>query len=273
MLQCPVSGIQVPYSKRPAYDMIVQAMGGIMSLTGQPDGEPTRVGTSVGDITAGLYGVIGVLAAAYARKETGKGQKVDVAMMDGQVSILENAIARYSATREIPSPLGTVHPAITPFQAFKTKDSWLIIAVGNNKLWNIFCNLIDRTEWITDPRFEDNPKRTENQKVIAGLIQDIFIEKTTDEWLDLFIGNDIPASPINNMENIFNDPQVKERNMLIKVDQPKVGELDIAGNPIKMSSIPVEYEVPEDPAPSIGEHTAEILQEYLEYSGEKAVRI
>src|SRR5690554_5799464 len=133
-----------PYANRAAYDMIVQGMGGIMSITGQPGGEPIRVGTSVGDMTAGLMGAIGVLAAVYGRIATGKGQKVDVAMLDGQLAILENAIARYTSTGEIPGPLGTRHPSITPFEAFKTKDTWVILAVGNDALWTKFCELVQK---------------------------------------------------------------------------------------------------------------------------------
>ena len=258
-----------PYSQRPAYDMIVQAMGGIMSITGQPDGEPTRVGTSVGDITAGMYGAIGVLSALYSRISTGLGQKVDVAMLDGQLSILENAIARYNATGINPKPMGTVHPSITPFQAFKTKDSWLIIAAGNNKLWESLCILIEKREWIDDPRFATNPDRTKNQPLLSKLLNDIIINKTTDEWMDLLVKNNIPAAPINNMEMIFKDPQVKARNMLVEVSQPGAGKLVISGNPIKMSSIPVDEEIPDAPAPALGEHTAEILKNYIGYDDEK----
>ncbi len=258
-----------PYSARPAYDMIVQAMGGIMSITGQPEGGPTRVGTSVGDITAGLFGVIGILAAIHQRKETGKGQKVDVAMLDGQVSILENATARYAATGEIPTPLGSRHPSITPFEAFKTKDNWIILAVGNDKLWKSFCEAVDKIEWLDDHDFETNDKRNMSHYRLKPLLDDLFCLKTTKEWMDLLTEAHVPASPINNMADLFDDPQVKARNMLIEVDQPGVGLIKVAGNPIKLSTVAPEDEISKEPAPSIGEHTKEILKNYLNFNNEE----
>lgn len=252
-----------PYSERPAYDMIVQAMGGIMSITGQSGGAPTRVGTSIGDITAGLFGAIGILAAIHKRKETGKGQKVDVAMLDGQVSILENAIARYASTKEIPKPLGSRHPSITPFEAFKTKDDWIILAVGNDKLWKSFCEAVGKAEWIEDPDFESNDKRNLSHDRLKPLLDAIFVTKSTEEWMALLTKAQVPASPINNMENLFADPQVKARHMLVEVEQPGVGSIKVAGNPIKLSDVAAEDEIPSEPSPSIGEHTAEILQAYL----------
>src|SRR5206468_3625381 len=144
---------------RPAYDMVVQAMGGIMSLTGQPGGPPTRVGTSVGDLTAALFGTVGIAAALYDREKTGRGQKVDVGMLDCQVAILENAIARYVANGEVPGPLGTRHPSIAPFAAFKAKDEYIVIAAGNNALFARVAKVLDREEWSNDPRFSTNPAR------------------------------------------------------------------------------------------------------------------
>ncbi len=260
-----------PYSMRAAYDMIVQGMGGIMSITGQPGGQPTRVGTSVGDITAGLFGVIGIVSSLISREATGKGQKVDVAMLDGQVSILENAIARYTAAGEIPQPLGSRHPSITPFEAFKTKDSWAILAVGNDALWKKFCEAINREDLIDDPRFATNDQRNNNHDSLKPIIDEIFIEKTTDEWLELLNTAGIPASPINSVDKLFTDPQVEARNMLVEVDQPGVGKIKIAGNPIKLSDIPAQEEIPEEPAPSIGQHTEEILKDLLGL-GEKRVK-
>jgi len=259
-----------PYSARPAYDMIVQAMGGIMSITGQPDGPPTRVGTSVGDITAGLFGAIGILSALHKRKETGQGQKIDVAMLDGQVSILENATARYAATGEIPTPLGSRHPSITPFEAFKTKDDWIILAVGNDKLWKAFCKAVNKEEWLDEHDFATNDKRNLSHYRLKPLLDQLFCQRTTKEWMSLLTEAHVPASPINTMADLFADPQVKARNMLVDVEQPGVGSIKVAGNPIKISSIPPEKELPEEPAPSIGEHTEEILKNYLNF-GEKEI--
>lgn len=252
-----------PYSQRAAYDMIVQGMGGIMSITGQPGGEPTRVGTSVGDITAGLFGTIGILSALLGRETTGKGQKVDVAMLDGQISILENAIARYTASQEIPEPLGSRHPSITPFEAFKTKDSWVILAAGNDALWANFCSVVDREDLTKDPKYLTNADRNDNHDALKPILDDIFIEKTTDEWLEILNNAGIPVSPINSVDKLFVDPQIEARNMLVEVEQPGVGKIKVAGNPIKLSDIPAKEEVPEDPAPSIGQHTEEILKNML----------
>jgi CoA:oxalate CoA-transferase len=258
-----------PYSKRAAYDMIVQGMGGIMSITGQPGGEPTRVGTSVGDITAGLFGTIGILSALLGRQTTGKGQKVDVAMLDGQVSILENAIARYTASKEIPEPLGSRHPSITPFEAFKTKDSWVILAAGNDALWAKFCKVIDREDLINDPKYLTNADRNNNHDILKPILDDVFTEKTTDEWLEILNNAGIPGSPINSVDKLFNDPQIDARNMLVEVEQPGVGKIKVAGNPIKLSDIPAKEEVPVDPAPSIGQHTEEILKTLLKLDEKK----
>jgi CoA:oxalate CoA-transferase len=157
---CSGFGHTGPYAAKPAYDVIVQGMGGIMSITGQEDGEPTRVGASIGDITAGLFTAIGIMIAAYHREITGVGQKVDVAMLDCQVAILENAISRYLTSGIVPKPIGNRHPSITPFEAFRAKDGYVIIAIGNDKLWEKFCNLISRPELVSDERFVTNGKRT-----------------------------------------------------------------------------------------------------------------
>jgi len=258
-----------PYSSRPAYDMIVQAMGGIMSITGQPGGAPTRVGTSVGDITAGLFGAVGILAAIHKRKETGLGQKVDVAMLDGQVAILENATARYATTGEIPGPLGSRHPSITPFEAFKTKDDWLILAVGNDKLWKAFCKATNKEEWLDDHDFATNDKRNLSHNRLKPMLDDLMSEKTTSEWMDLLTAAHVPASPINTMADLFADPQVAARNMLVEVNQPGLGQMKVAGNPIKLSTVDAEDEIPANPAPSIGQHTEEILKTYLGFDNKR----
>lgn len=163
---CTGFGMTGPYKHDPAYDVIVQGMGGIMSITGQENGEPTRVGASIGDITAGLFSAIGVMIALYNRDRTEKGQLVDVSMLDGQVAILENAIARYLNTGIVPKPIGNRHPSITPFESFKTSDGYVIIAIGNDTLWQKFCKLVDRPDLGTDPRFTTNPLRTDNQKAL-----------------------------------------------------------------------------------------------------------
>lgn len=256
-----------PYSERPAYDMIAQALGGIMSITGQPGGEPTRVGSSIGDIIAGMFGAIGIISAIYERVFTGKGQVVDVAMLDGQVAILENAIARYAINGEVPGPIGSRHPSITPFGGFKTKDSWVIITCGNQAIWERFCQAVNREDLLEVEEFKTNEKRTENYQKIKPVLDEITIQKTTEEWLKIFESASVPASAINTVDKLFSDPQVKARKMIIETEQPGMGKIYVAGNPIKLSTL--TEEIVTDPAPKIGEHTDEILQSFLNYDDAK----
>ncbi len=250
-----------PYSKRPAYDMIVQGMGGIMSITGNPDGEPVRVGTSIGDITAGMFGAYGIVTALLDRTITGEGRMVDVAMFDGQVAILENAIARYTALNEIPKPLGARHPSIAPFGAFKTSDGYLIMACGNDSLWETFCKVVERPDLLEMEEFKTNALRTKNVDMLKNHIDEILVNKTTAEWNEYLNKKGVPCSPINTVDKLFTDPQVEARKMLVEVEQPGAGKLKIAGNPVKLSGM--EKEISDDPAPDIGEHTEQILKDLL----------
>ena len=255
-----------PYSKRPAYDAVVQAMGGIMSITGQPGGPPTRVGTSIGDITAGLFLTIGILVSLKHREKTGLGQFVDVAMLDSQVAILENAIARYTAVGEIPEPIGNRHPAITPFEPFDTEDGQLMIAVGNDALWSKFCTAIEREELRDEPRFITNPLRTANHNELRSLLAATLSEKTTYEWRQIFDQSGIPNGPINSIDQVVTDPQVIAREMIVEVDHPLAGKTTLPGIPIKLSETPGTIR---EPAPLLGEHTAEILSDILGYNPEQ----
>ena len=260
-----------PYSRRPAYDMIVQGMGGIMSITGEEGGDPVRVGTSVGDITAGMFGAIGILTALVDREISGVGRMVDVAMLDGQLSILENAISRYTATGEIPKPLGARHPSIAPFEAYKTKDSYVIIACGNDALWEKFCKLAGREDLLTMDIFKTNPDRVKNVRKLKEYMNEIFGQKTTAEWDEYLNKNGVPCSAINTVDKLFTDPQVEARKMLVEVEQPGVGKIKVAGNPIKLSGL--EEEIPKDPAPQIGEHNELILKKYLGYTDEQIAEL
>ena len=172
-----------PLKELPAYDMVVQGMGGLMSVTGQPDSEPTRVGTSIGDITAALFTTIGINAALYDRQKTGKGMFVDVSMLDCQIAILENAIARYLSKNEIPKPMGSRHPSIAPFEAFKTKDSYIIIAAGNDKLFEKLCNLLKLGDIYKNPKFITNSSRSQNIDELKKIIEDKLLEKNTSLWV------------------------------------------------------------------------------------------
>ena len=249
-----------PLRELPAYDMVVQGMGGLMSVTGQPNTEPTRVGTSIGDITAGLFTAIGINAALYDRQKTGKGTFIDVSMLDCQIAILENAIARYLAKNEIPEPMGSRHPSITPFEAFKTKDSYIIIAAGNEKLFKNLCDVLQISEISTDDRFSTNSLRSENADQLKKIIEEKLSLKKTDEWVKEMEQLKIPCGPIFNIKQAVENPQVQERNMIISSFHKKIGEFKSAGNPIKMSTY--KDEKTRGDIPDLDEHREKIIKEF-----------
>lgn len=259
---CTGFGMTGPYKHDPAYDVIVQGMGGIMSITGMPGGEPTKCGVSIGDITAGIFSAVGVMIALYNREKTGKGQLVDVSMLDCQVAILENAIARYLDSGVSPKPIGNRHASITPFQALKTSDGWVIIAVGNDTLWQKFCDLIERPDLKADERFTTNPLRTQNVEVLSAELTKTFETKTMDEWLHILKEGGIPVGPINDVARVVRDPAIIEREMIVTTQHPVAGEVKMAGVPIKLSDTPGGVA---GPAPVLGQHTREILKQYLGY--------
>lgn len=267
---CSGFGHTGPYMDKPAYDIIVQAMGGIMSITGPEGGDPTRVGASVGDITAGLFAAIGVLLAAYHRERTGEGQKVDVGMLDCQVAILENAISRYLVNGVVPQPLGNRHPSITPFESFTAKDGYVIVGAGNDRLWEKLCNLLERPDLTHDARFATNALRTQNVKELKVILDSVFKNKTIDAWLELLEEAGIPCAPINTVDKVINDPQIKARDMIIDLKHPVAGDMKVPGIPIKMSKTPGAVETP---APLLGQHTEEILSELLGYSKEQVAQL
>lgn len=250
-----------PDSGRPAYDILVQAMGGVMSITGWPDSPPTRVGLSMGDITAAIFGSSGVLAALYQRERTGLGQKVDVAMLDCQLAILENALVRYQVDGKAPAPLGTRHPTITPFQAFRAADAWFVVAVGNDALWKTFCAAVKRADLLADPRFATNGERTKHYEDLIPELERLFAAKAASEWLALLEAAGVPAAPVNSVDKVMMDRQLIARNMFVTVDDPAAGAVTIPGNPIKMESVP---ESPTRPrAPALGEHSDAVLKAVL----------
>lgn len=246
-----------PDSQKAAYDMVVQAMGGIMSVTGHPGGPPTRVGTSVGDITAGLFTVIGVLAALHDRKATGRGQFVDVAMLDGQIAILENAIARYASTGQSPGPLGARHPSITPFAAYQCADAPIVIAAGNDQLFAALCQAIGLPN--DDPRFAGNEARTANADALAQVLEAVLMTMPAAHWLPRLEAAGVPCGPLNNIGQALANPQVKARNMVVQTALPDGTPLIAAGNPIKLSGH--ADPATRAPAPALDGDRATILKE------------
>ncbi len=259
------------HGSRPAYDMVAQAYSGLMSITGPEGGPPCRVGSSVGDIIAGMQATIGILAALRHRERTGRGQYVDIAMVDSLFSVLENAVARYVNTGEIPGPLGGAHPSITPFQGFQTKDGqWVIAAIGNDKLWAQFCEILGRRDLIEHPNFKTNPLRCDNRKALIPILQSEMEKKAAQEWFEIFERHAIPYSPINTLQQICEDPHIAHRKMLVEIDQPVVGKMRVCASPLKLSETPGEVYAP---APMLGEHSEHVLRELLGYSREKIARL
>ncbi|MFN8534586.1 MAG: CaiB/BaiF CoA-transferase family protein [Dehalococcoidia bacterium] len=249
-----------PYSSRPAMDVIVQGISGLMSITGPEGGPPARVGTSVGDIVAGMFTAIGVLAALRERDKSGEGQLLDVAMLDSQIAILENAMVRYFVAGEVPKPLGTRHPILTPFQAFPTRDGYVVLTLtgGGENIWALFCAKVGLYDYMDDPRFQTNASRTEHHSELERLVSAALRERTTAEWLIDFEELAIPCGPLNTIAEAAADPQVLERHMIVEIEHPRAGKIPVSGSPIKLSRTPADVS---RPAPDLGQDTDAVLRE------------
>ena len=248
-----------PYSHYPAYDMVVQGLGGIMSITGHPGMPLTRVGTSVGDLAGGLYTAVALNAALLHRERTGEATKVDVALFDCQLALLENAIMRYTTTGEIPGPMGARHPSITPFEAFATCDGNLIIAAGNDGLFVKLAHALDRADLAENPLFKTNALRNEHQEALRSEIEGVLRTAGTDHWIAVLEAAGEPCGPVNDIAQALAHPQTAARNMLISVDDPITGPLELAGNPMKLSAFadpPTRH-----PAPDLDADRDRILRE------------
>jgi len=254
-----------PYCHRPAFDMVVQAMGGIMSITGHPGGAPTRVGTSIGDIAAGLFTALGVTSGLQHRTQTGEGLMIDVAMLDSQVSLLENAVARYSATGMAPGPLGARHPAVAPFDAYRTADGHIIVAAGHDTMYQRFATAVGRPGWLDDSRFESLAQRLEHVDALKAEIESLFVTESTDHWLQLLERADIPCGPIHSVPDLFRDPQIADRNMIVTVDDPAAGTMKLSGLPIKTSAY--QDRNTRSPMPRLNQHGDDLRSEFSEASG------
>ena len=251
-----------PERMRPGYDLMIQGMGGIMSLTGAPDGPPYKVGASISDILAGIYCFQGILLALITRQKEGTGQKVDIGMMDSVVSILTHQAQNYFATGKSPHRRGNEHPTICPYETFEASDDYINIAVGNDRIWQQFCDLLGLTEIKNNPRFSTNPKRVENHDQLFPVINAIMKRKPVGEWLKTFEEAEIPAGPILTLEEVLSHPQVLARDMVVEVNHPSVGRLKLTGIPVKLSKTPGKIK---SPPPLLGEHTEEVLSD-LGYS-------
>ena len=253
-----------PYRERPGYDFMIQGMGGVMSITGErddlPGGGPQRVGIPIADIMTGMYATIAICAALAHRERSGTGQHLDLALLDTQVGILANQGMNYLATGEVPGRIGNAHPNIVPYQPFKTKDGDIILACGNDNLFNKFCEVAGCRNLAQDARFASNCKRVENRAAITSLLADIFAKRTTQAWCDALEAAGVPNGPINNLKQVFEEPQVAARGMKIELEHPLAGKVPLIASPMKFSGTPLEHKAA---PPTLGQHTDEVLRGLL----------
>ncbi|MDT8902501.1 CaiB/BaiF CoA transferase family protein [Anaeroselena agilis] len=254
-----------PNSGRYAFDAIAQATGGLMSITGAKGGPPTRVGTALGDINAGNFATIGILAALYQRERTGRGQRIDISMQDCIAAILENAVVRYTIDGDIPTRLGSSHANVSPYDVFAASDGHVFIACANEATWRRLCKAMDREDLVTDARFEINAKRAENIDTLTEIINRWSSRFTAGELLAVLETNGVPGAQVLSVDQVVGDPHIRARNMMVAVDHPVAGTITIPGNPVKMSA---SDDTIERPAPVLGQHTDQVLAE-LGYSADK----
>ena len=268
IISCSVSGYGYsgPMKDRPAFDLVVQAMGGIMSYTGPQGGEPVRMGAPMGDMAGGIFAAHGVLAALYHRERTGEGRRVDVALLDSQIALLIYRAMYYFMADEIPVPAGSGHVSAVPIGAFKTQDMHIVIDANGDKFWRALCVAIERPELADDPRFVDRAGRLKHVEELMTLLQEIFLTRPGEEWLRRLDEAGVPSGPINTVDRALSDPQVLARNMVVEVDNEYYGRIRMTGSPIKMSGMnDEEFLAP----PTLGEHTESVLSDWLGLSAER----
>lgn len=266
IISCSISGFGQtgPYRDRPALDIVIQAMGGGMSFTGEEGREPVRMGFPIGDLAGGLFSVHGVLAALYYRAMTGKGQNIDISLLDCQIALLTYRMQYYTIGGEIPVPIGSGHASIVPVGAFRCKDGkFVCIDAGIERLWLAFYDAIGHPELKQDPRFITRAACYENRGELYALLREIFLTKTRDEWIEIFVEYGVPTGPVYSLDEAIADKQVLHRNMVVDMNHPTCGKLKVTGNPIKMSECNEEVFAPQ---PALGEQNEEILRELLGYS-------
>lgn len=260
-----------PYRDQPGFDFILQAQGGLMSIIGEEDGPPMKVGVAIVDITAGLFVCSAILAAIHYREKTGQGQHIDMALLDAQVAWLANQASNYLVSGRVPRRMGNAHPNIVPYETFQAKDGiYIALGVGNDNQWKKFCRIAQIEPLMDDPQYATNPKRVENRKKLVPLLQEVFLQKNSGEWLQLLGEAEIPVGPINTIDRVFADPQVLARQMLVEMHHPKIGKIKVVGSPMKFSETPVQYRIP---PPLLGEHTEEVLRDVLGYEKETIARL
>ena len=273
LVYCSITGFGQtgPYARRPGYDYLAQAMGGIMSITGAPDGQPMKVGVAVADIMCGMYASVAILAALRDRDRTGQGQHIDLGLLDTQVAWLANEASNYLVSGRVPHRRGNAHPNIVPYQVFETADGNFVLAVGNESQFRRFCEFAGHPEWADDERFANNAARLHNRDLLCSLIEAVTRTEPSRHWLEGLEKRGVPASPVNDIAQVFEDPQIRHRGLRVTLPHPSAagGTVDMVANPIRLSRTPVTYR---RPPPMLGQHSDEVLDEILRIgAAERAV--
>ena len=265
LIYCSLTGFGQtgPYKDKSGYDFMVQGMGGIMSLTGpaEEDGMPYKTGVAIADLMTGMYASNAIMAALYRREQTGKGQFIDVSLLDTQVAWLSNAAQYYLTSGKTTPRMGNAHPTIVPYEAFKAKDGYIILAVGNDKQFKLFCDFASRAEWAEDARFSTNQQRVQNRETLVPMVRDLIATESCAYWMDGLTKCGVPCGPVNNLQQVFEDPQVHARNMVVEMQHDySDGPIKLLGCPIMMSDTPPQYQ---HAPPYLGQHTDEVLEDWL----------
>jgi len=258
LIYCSISGYghDGPYAMRPGYDFVAQAESGIMSVTGEVEGEPQRVGSPVADVSAGLYACMSILAALHVREKTGKGQHIDISLLEAAVSLLSNVSSNYLISGEEAERYGNGHPNIVPYQAFHTQDGYIVVSCGNDRLYQTLCRLLGREDLATDPRFATNPQRVRNREELVPILQEQFLQRETGDWLTALRAAGIPCGPINTVSQVFSDPHLQARGFIWECEHPTAGTIKLSGSPIRLSETPTRlYKAP----PLLGEDNDALL--------------
>ena len=272
LIYCTVTGYGYtgPYSSRPGYDLIVQATGGFMSITGPENGDPSRAGVAIADISTGMFAANAILAALYSREQTGKGQRIDMSLLDSQVALLSYAATNYFVSGSITNRLGNAHPNIVPYQSFKARDMHFVLAVGNDKQWEIFCKSINKPEWIDDEKYLTNALRVNNRKQLIDQLSKLFATQNAGYWLEIFDKVGLPSGPINELDKVFENEQIKSREMQIELPHSIDNKVTLLNSPIKIPTSPTKtHKAP----PTLGEHTEEILKEKIGLDQDTVARL
>ncbi|MCK9917353.1 CoA transferase [Microbacteriaceae bacterium K1510] len=272
LVYCSITGFGQTgrYRNRPGYDFVFQAMGGMMSITGEPDGMPQKVGVAFSDLMTGMYATVAILAALRHRDLTGEGQHIDLALLDVQIAALANMNMNYLISGHVPKRMGNAHANLVPYQVFACADGYVVVAVGSDGLFRLLCKGLGRPELATDERFATNPGRVRNRDALIAILDEIFLTGPVAQWMERLHAESVPVGPINDLAQVFADPHVQDRGMVVNVDHPVAGETLLVANPIRLSGTPVTYTMP---PPLLGQHTAAVLSSLLTMSTEEIAQL